>query len=160
MVSGSRKPGVDCSASSVQRRTRGRVVAEQHYIREPCAVSFAGLNGPKAQLDAASDPNAPADLLSTLVDSPYVFVLQAVAGNESTLASDLALLGERVSDDWNGDELLRAIAMHGSTPSDVLARVCERVPPLLHERDRQGAFAAGIAACQHPGTPCTRFARC
>lgn len=111
-------------------------------------------HGPKDYLDAAKDPAATADDLHELAHSDYVFVDIAIASHRSTSPETLRhLLTKADRDDWNGDELLRALASNPNTSPDVLALISERVPRLLHERDRQQGFAAGVAVSQRPDTP-------
>jgi hypothetical protein len=117
-------------------------------------VAQPEFHGPKNYLDAAKSESATSEELDRLARSPFVFVDIAVALHASTSSGTLAFLLTKASpDDWNGDELLRAIACNPNTSPEVLSEVSERVPTLLHERDRQQGFAAGVALTQRPDTP-------
>ena len=53
---------------------------------------------------------------------------------------------------WNDQSLLFALAEHPASSGRVLAAIARQVPRLLHERDAQPGFAAGIALFRRTDT--------
>ena len=54
---------------------------------------------------------------------------------------------------WNDQSLLLALAEHPASSLAVLFSIARQVPQLLHERDAQPGFAAGIALFRRPDIP-------
>ncbi len=107
-------------------------------------------HGPRDYLDLAESPTASAEDLRLLADSPYSFVLEAVARHPSTPADVLdRLLARDPADIW----LLHALATHPSASRELLAAIAALVPTILHQRDTHAGFAAGIALFSHPNAP-------
>jgi hypothetical protein len=123
-------------------------------VGHDASMALPEFHGPKDYLDAARSPDASATDLDQLARSPFVFVDIAVAGHAATSSNTLAFLLTKASpDDWNGDELLRAIACNPNSSSELLSTISERVPSLLHHRDRRQGFAAGVALARRIDTP-------
>jgi hypothetical protein len=106
--------------------------------------------GPRDYLDLAESSTVTADELRSLAESPYSFVLVAVARHPSTPADVLHRLFARAPDDLR---LVAALAAHPRARPDLLAAIATAVPPILHERDAQDGFAAGISLFSHPNAP-------
>src|SRR5688500_18343236 len=101
-----------------------------------------GSTAPRDYLDAARSLEARRDTLTDLATSESIFVVLAVAENPATPPEALRLLMPPEADDWNDYEMMRLLALNATTPSDVVERVAEEVPPILHRRDAQNGFAA------------------
>jgi hypothetical protein len=106
-------------------------------------------HGPRDYLDLAESPTATTEELRLLGESPYSFVLEAVAQHPSTPADVLDRLLARNP----GNTCLHALAIHPSASRELLAAIAVLVPPLLHQRDAYAGFAAGIALFSHPNAP-------
>jgi hypothetical protein len=103
-------------------------------------------HGPRDYLDLAKSPEATPEQLTRLAQSPYPFVIEAVARHHSTPPEVLErLVPSEDRDSWNDTSLLLALAEHHAATPAVLAAVAQRVPDLLHKRDEHHGFAAGIA---------------
>ena len=49
--------------------------------------------------------------------------------------------------------MLLALATHPNSPGELLERIARRVPPILHARDGQQGFGAGVALFKRDDTP-------
>jgi hypothetical protein len=108
---------------------------------------------PKDYLDLAKSPSATEQQLRTLADSPYSFVVEAVARHPATPGDVLERLLPSRAETWNEQSLLLALAEHPASSGAVLSSIARQVPQLLHERNAQPGFAAGIALFRRPDTP-------
>ena len=108
--------------------------------------------GPKDYLDLAKSPSATEEQLRWLAGSTYSFVVAAVAQHAATPSDVLEQLVPSSAKSWNEQSLLLALAEHPASSSQVLASIARQVPRLLHERDAQPGFAAGIALFRRPDT--------
>ena len=107
-------------------------------------------HGPRDYLDLAESPTATAEDLRWLAESPYSFVLEAVARHPSTPVDVLdRLLARNPENIW----LMHALAKHPAASRDLLSAIATHVPRLLHQRDAHAGFAAGIALYSHPNAP-------
>jgi hypothetical protein len=109
--------------------------------------------GPKDYLDLAKSPAATETQLRWLAGSPYSFVIEAVARHPATPPDVLERFVPSDAKSWNDQSLLLALAEHPSSSLAVLTAIARQVPRLLHERDAQPGFAAGIALFRRPDTP-------
>jgi hypothetical protein len=109
-----------------------------------------GPRGPKDYLDLAKSPTATAQQLRWLAGSPYSFVLDAVAQHPATPVDVLERLVPSDGTTWIDQSLLLALAEHPASSLAVLTSIAQQVPRLLHERDAQPGFAAGIALSVDP----------
>jgi len=104
-------------------------------------------HGPRDYLDLAESPTATTEELRLLAESDYSFVRVAVARHPSAPVDVLDRLFARDPGDiW----LMHALATHPAASRELLSAIATHVPKLLHERDTQSAFAAGIALYSHP----------
>jgi hypothetical protein len=108
---------------------------------------------PQDYLDLARSHVATEDQLRQLAGSPYPFVIEAVARNPSTPSDVLERLIRSDASSWNDQSLLLALAEHPASSPTVLTSIVQQVPQLLHERDAQPGFAAGIALFRRPDVP-------
>ena len=112
-----------------------------------------GPRGPRDYLDLARSPSATEEQLRWLAGSPYSFVIEAVAQHPATPVDVLERLVPSDAKTWNDQSLLLALAEHPASSLAVLTSISRRVPHLLHERDAQPGFAAGIALFRRLDTP-------
>ena len=112
-----------------------------------------GPRGPKDYLDLAKSPTATEQQLRWLAGSRYSFVLDAVAQHPATPVDVLERLVPSDGTTWIDQSLLLALAEHPASSLAVLTSIAQQVPRLLHERDAQPGFAAGIALFRRPDTP-------
>jgi len=114
-------------------------------------------HGPRDYLDLAQSDAATAEELRWLADSPYSFVVLAVARHPSTPSDVLERLLPDDSEAEVDSSILRALAEHRSSSVDLLVSIARRVPPLLHVSGWRGwrhdGFAAGIALFRNPIVP-------
>lgn len=123
-------------------------------VKHHALVHRNNFHGPKDYLDAAKNPDATAEQLHDLAQTRWSFVDLAIASHETATPETLRhLLAKADFNAYSGSELLLAIASNPSAPADVLILVSEHVPELLHKRDRQNAFAAGVALSLRQDTP-------
>lgn len=108
--------------------------------------------GPQDYLDLAKSPSATEEQLRWLAGSTYSFVIEAVARNSATPSDVLEQLVPSNAKSWNDQSLLFALAEHPASSGRVLAAIARQVPRLLHERDAQPGFAAGIALFRRTDT--------
>ena len=106
--------------------------------------------GPKDYLDLAKSPSATEEQLRWLAGSPYSFVVEAVARHPTTPRDVLERLVPSAATSWNDQSLLLALAEHPASSPAVLTTIARQVPRLLHERDSQLGFSAGIALFRRP----------
>jgi hypothetical protein len=109
--------------------------------------------GPKDYLDLAKSPSATEEQLRWLAGSPYSFVVEAVARHPTTPPVVLERLVPSDATSWNDQSLLLALAEHPASSLAVLTAIARQVPRLLHERDSQLAFSAGIALFRRSDMP-------
>ena len=109
--------------------------------------------GPKDYLDLANSPSATEEQLRWLAGSPYSFVVEAVARHPATPSDVLERLVPSDARSWNDQSLLLALAEHPASSLAVLTTIARQVPRLLHERDAQPGFDAGIALFRRPELP-------
>jgi hypothetical protein len=109
--------------------------------------------GPKDYLALARSPSATAEQLRWLARSPYSFVVEAVARNPATPGDVLEGLVPSDAASWNEQSLLLALAEHPAASLAVLTTIARQVPRLLHERDSQPGFSAGIALFRRSDVP-------
>jgi hypothetical protein len=116
-------------------------------------VTDGEFHGPKDYLDLARSPDASASQLRELATSPYVFVRLAVAKHAATPSDVLSQLVPAESENFNDQEMLLALATHPRSPGELLGRIAQRIPAILHARDGQGGFGAGVALFKRDDTP-------
>ena len=110
-------------------------------------------HGPRDYLDAARRPVATGEDLRALASSVYDFVRLAVAEHEAAPPDVLAERMPIVVLTWNDQDMLLRLARNNSTPTEALVRIGALIPPMLHVRDAQQAFAAGVALFQRVDAP-------
>jgi hypothetical protein len=112
-------------------------------------------HGPRDYLELARSPAAAVDDLRMLADSPYSFVLEAVALHPSTPADVLErLLPIDPENTIGGISIMRALAAHPAATASLLQAIAAHVPRLLHNRrDAHAWFEVGIALFSNPSTP-------
>ena len=98
----------------------------------------SGLHSPRDYLDLARSDGASAETLRILADSPYDFVLEAVAANPSSPPDVLLRLVPPAVDSWNESSRLRALAENPSSDEAVLLAVVEGVRRALTASRRRG----------------------
>jgi hypothetical protein len=109
--------------------------------------------GPKDYLYLAQSPHATPEELTKLAQSPYPFVVEAVATHPTTPGAVLGSLVPAAAESWHEQRLLRLLAKNPSLPAQHLAAIAERlIGKLDNGRANHEAFAAGLALIR-PDTP-------
>jgi hypothetical protein len=112
-----------------------------------------GPRGPKDYLELAMSEAATEEQLRWLAGSEYSFVVLAVAQHPATPVDALDRLVPADAKSSNDQSLLLALAEHPASSLAVLTSTAKQVPRLLHERDSQDGFAAGIALFRRSDVP-------
>ena len=110
-------------------------------------------HGPRDYLDLATAAEATEHELRWLSDSPYTFVVEAVARHPSTPPDVLERLVPPDPASSHGQAVLLGLAENPGSTLRVFEFVAQQVPQLLHERDCQLGFAAGIALFRRADVP-------
>lgn len=110
-------------------------------------------HGPRDYLDLATTAEAAEHDLRWLSASPYTFVVEAVARHPSTPADVLERLVPPDPASSHGQAVLLGLAENPGSTLRVFDFVAQQVPQLLHERDCQQGFAAGIALFRRADVP-------
>ena len=111
-------------------------------------------HSPKEYQDAARSPETSASELSYLAKSVYGFVQLAVAQNPNVTTEILTSLIPLNLDDWNEQDLARALTQNQKTSPEALALLAQKLVPFLDNgRNNDKALEAGIYLCNNPNTP-------